>query len=241
MNDDALQNLVVYVPMDRRHAMVAGRALPDRQRGAALFADISGFTQLTEALVRELGAQRGAETLTIYLNLVYDAVVDEVHRFGGSVVAFAGDAITCWFDDDDPALGRHGASLAAAGAALAMQEAMSKFAALKTPAGSIVALSMKAAVATGTARRFVVGNPDIRLLDALAGATLDRLARAEHHAAKGEVIVDEPTASLLVSGFELGDERHDDSSGERYRLLHAMPTPPPVRPWPRLGDGHAQS
>lgn len=238
MNDDALQSLVVYVPMDRRHAMVAGRTLPDSQHGAALFADISGFTPLTEALVRELGAQRGAETLTIYLNLVYDAVIDEVHRFGGSVIAFAGDAITCWFDDDDPALGRRGASLAAAGAALAMQEAMRKFAALKTPAGSIIALSMKAAVATGTARRFVVGDPDVRLLDALAGETLDRLARAEHHAAKGEVIVDEPTARLLEGSTELGAElwegRSDDSSGERYRVLCATRTPLPMRPWPRL-------
>ena len=238
MNDDALQSLVVYMPMDRRHALVAGRTLPDRQYGAALFADISGFTQLTEALVRELGAQRGAETLTIYLNLVYDAVVDEVHRFGGSVVAFAGDAITCWFDDDDPALGRHGASLAAAGAALAMQEAMRKFTALKTPAGNTIALSMKAAVASGTVRRFAVGDPDIRLLDALAGETLNRLARAEHHAAKGEVLVDEPTASLLQGraelGPEFGDVRTDDNSGERYRLLRATQAPLPVRPWPRL-------
>ena len=237
MNDDALQSLVVYVPMDRRHAMVAGRTLPDRQQGAALFADISGFTPLTEALVRELGAQRGAETLTIYLNLVYDAVVDEVHRFGGSVIAFAGDAITCWFDDADPVLGRRSASLAAAGAALAMQEAMRKFAALETPAGGTISLSMKAAVATGTARRFVVGDPDIRLLDALAGETLDRLARAEHHAAKGEVIVDELTARLLDNSAELGAERSDESSAERYRLLHALITPPPEWPWPRLAAG----
>lgn len=242
MSDDALQSLVVYMPMDRRHALVAGRALPDRQHGAALFADISGFTQLTEALVRELGAQRGAETLTIYLNLVYDAVVDEVHRYGGSVVAFAGDAITCWFDDDDPAQGGPGASLAAAGAALAMQAAMRRFAALKTPAGSTITLSMKAAVATGTARRFVVGDPDIRLLDALAGETLDRLARAEHQAAKGEVIVDEPTASLLESRaevgaefkIEFGDERSDDNSGVRYRIVRTTLTPLPVRPWPYL-------
>ncbi len=234
MNDDALQSLAVYVPMDRRHAMAAGNVLPDRQRGAALFADISGFTQLTEALVRELGAQRGAETLTIYLNLVYDAVIDEVHRFGGSVVAFAGDAITCWFDGAQGAQGGHDASLAAAGAALAMQETMHRFGALKTPAGSTVALSIKAAVATGTVRRFAVGDPDIRLLDALAGETLDRLARAEHHAAKGEVIVDELTARLLNGCAELGAERSDDSGGEQYRLLHALTVPPPEWPWPPL-------
>ena len=36
-------------------------------RAAALFADISGFTPLTEALVAELGPQRGAEELTAAL------------------------------------------------------------------------------------------------------------------------------------------------------------------------------
>jgi len=33
-----------YIPMDRRHAMAQGRTLADPTHGAALFADISGFT-----------------------------------------------------------------------------------------------------------------------------------------------------------------------------------------------------
>ena len=45
-----------YIPMDRRQALARGRALPDRAEGTALVADISGFTPLTDALVRELGA-----------------------------------------------------------------------------------------------------------------------------------------------------------------------------------------
>ena len=44
---------------------------PPRRAGAALFADISGFTPLTEALARELGPQRGAEELTRQLDLIY--------------------------------------------------------------------------------------------------------------------------------------------------------------------------
>ena len=49
-----------YIPMDRRQALAAGRELASTAWGAALFADISGFTPLTEALARELGPQRGA-------------------------------------------------------------------------------------------------------------------------------------------------------------------------------------
>ena len=50
-----------YIPTDRRHALARGVDLPRRTDGAALFADISGFTPLTEALVNALGPQRGAD------------------------------------------------------------------------------------------------------------------------------------------------------------------------------------
>jgi class 3 adenylate cyclase len=60
--------LSVYIPTDRRQAIARGEALPDRAYGAALFADISGFTPLSEALGRMLGRRRGAEELTRQLN-----------------------------------------------------------------------------------------------------------------------------------------------------------------------------
>ena len=60
--------LSVYLPMDRRQALVRGETLPDRATGAALTADISGFTPLASALAQELGLQRGAEELTRLLN-----------------------------------------------------------------------------------------------------------------------------------------------------------------------------
>ena len=97
---DDMSLLSTYVPIDRLHAMGRGERLPDRTRGAALFADISGFTPLTEALTKELGPRRGAQELTRQLNTVLSALIDEVHRHRGSVIAFSGDAITCWCDCD---------------------------------------------------------------------------------------------------------------------------------------------
>src|SRR6476619_4212142 len=91
--------LAAYLPTDRLHALAGGATLPSRARGTVLFADISGFTPLTEALVRVLGPRRGAEELARQLNEVYDALIAEVDRYGGSVIGFGGDAITCWFDD----------------------------------------------------------------------------------------------------------------------------------------------
>ena len=99
-----------YIPQDRRAAMASGRDLPENVEGAALFADISGFTPLTESLTDALGLRRGAEELPLYLNAIYDALIGEVDRFGGSVIGFAGDAITCWFDSStslgSPAAGK---------------------------------------------------------------------------------------------------------------------------------------
>jgi adenylate cyclase len=95
------QTLSAYLAQDRRAALAQGMALPDTAHGAALFADISGFTQLTDALVNELGSQRGAEAVSLQLDLIYGALIAEVERYHGSVIAFSGDSITCWFDDND--------------------------------------------------------------------------------------------------------------------------------------------
>src|SRR5215217_6025601 len=129
-----------YIPIDRRLAMARGVDLPARTSGAALFADISGFTPLTETLTRELGPQRGAEELSHQLIVIYSALIAQVEQYRGSVISFSGDAITCWFDDvgdggwgmgvgeERPTPNPHPpspASLRAIACALAMQEALS--------------------------------------------------------------------------------------------------------------------
>ena len=68
MKQALVEPLSVYLPMDRQHALARGEALPDRTSGAALFADISGFTSLSAALENELGEQRGAEEMARTMN-----------------------------------------------------------------------------------------------------------------------------------------------------------------------------
>src|SRR5689334_10146274 len=100
-----------------------------------MFADVTGFTPLAEALAQARGSRRGAEELTALLNQVYSALITPIEQFGGSVIGFSGDAITCWFDDQR--MGDGGwemgdgtsspAALRALAAALAMQQAMGAF------------------------------------------------------------------------------------------------------------------
>ncbi|HEU4325031.1 MAG TPA: hypothetical protein VFS21_17960, partial [Roseiflexaceae bacterium] len=96
-----IHDLGAYMPRDRLQALTRGEQLPEQLHGAVLFADVSGFTPLTEALARALGPHRGAEAISAQINRIYDVLIAPVHRWRGSVVSFSGDAITCWFDDRD--------------------------------------------------------------------------------------------------------------------------------------------
>ena len=35
-----------------------------------------------------------------HLDQIYDALIAQIDRFGGSAISFSGDAITCWFNAD---------------------------------------------------------------------------------------------------------------------------------------------
>ena len=211
-----------YIPLDRRLALVEGRQLPERTSGAALFADVSGITPLTEMLVRELGSRRGAEELTLHLNTLYSALIEQVHRYGGAVVNFAGDAITCWFDADN--------GLQATTCALALQRAMQPFAELQLRSGAMVALAIKVSVTVGPARRFLVGDPDIQVIDVLAGSTLDRMGIAGRYTEKHEVVVDAQTVERLGPDLQVTGWRTDPQTGERFAIVGQLHSPGRVVP-----------
>ncbi|HMB23490.1 MAG TPA: adenylate/guanylate cyclase domain-containing protein [Anaerolineales bacterium] len=205
--------LGTFLPQDRLRALTRDESLPDRARGSALFADISGFTHLTEALRESLGARRGSEELTRHLDAVYTALIDEVESYGGSVIDFAGDSFICWFDNTQgPAAAR------AVKCAFALQQAMIAFTAIAVPNSPVIPLALKVVVATGFARRFVVGDPAIHYIDTLAGTTVARISLAEHLAKKSDILVDEATVTALNELLTIDEWRQDHKSGERFAV-----------------------
>lgn len=227
-----MNHLASYLPQDRLWALLQNEELTDRTSGTAVFADISGFTALTESLRQFFGPRRGAEALTQHLNAVYTALITQVEQTGGSVIGFAGDAITCWFDDS--------AGLAPTRAvlcALALQQAIQPFTALVLPNGTTLPLALKVAVASGTARRLVVGDPAICLLDTLAGQTITRTAMAEQLAHKGEVLLDEATVTAVGSALTIQEWRTNPDNNERFAVITALvtavtpPQPEPLSPF----------
>ena len=221
--------LAAYIPQDRCHALACGTPLPDRTGGAALFADISGFTPLTEALRLALGPRQGSEALTDQINTTYDALIAQVDAYHGSVIGFAGDAITCWFDAADGPAARR-----AVACAVGMQRAMSVFAQIVLPGDIHSSLALKVAVACGPARRMVAGDPAIQRLDLLAGATVARVATGEHHAVAGEIVLDAACVADLGAAVSIGAWREDAETGEQFAPLHDLTDVPPTSPWPEL-------
>jgi len=190
-----LRSISAYVPrlvvrrvMADPYSPLAGQE--ERLHAALLFADVSGFTRMSESLAR-LGKE-GAEELTRVLNGYFTTMIELVRSYGGQVIKFGGDAITCAFVNRRISESAHQRErvLRACACALAMQEKMAEFRAVETR-GGIFELRMKIGISAGPVLFMSVGDPQKGLEYVLAGHPLDRMAEAEHHAVAGEVVVDE--------------------------------------------------
>jgi class 3 adenylate cyclase len=228
------EEVTVYLPIDRRVALAEGRDLPERAQGAVLIADISGFTPLTEALAHELGFQRGAEEITRQLNRIYRTLIAEVDTYGGSVITFTGDAITCWFADDTPfapSASENGTARALT-CALAMQQAIIQVGNVATPGGLEIRLALKVVVVSGHVRRMLVGDPAIQQIEVLAGAIMETLTTGEHIARAGEVLAHSSAIEALNLDYN-GEWRSDPVSGDQFALVSELPYAT-AAPWPNI-------
>jgi class 3 adenylate cyclase/tetratricopeptide (TPR) repeat protein len=97
MADTALAQLLAsFVPKliqkrSVRDASPIASPVSEEFDAVVLFADISGFTALTEKLAKR--GPVGVEALAGILNDYFGRLIDIIHDYGGDVVKFAGDAI----------------------------------------------------------------------------------------------------------------------------------------------------
>ena len=186
--------------------------------GSLLFADLSGFTALSERL-SALGRQ-GAEEISTVICRLFDAQIAELHAHQGMLFKFGGDAITAFFDAES--LGPAHATAAAA-AALAMQARMNEFVALQTRAGTFT-LRLRVGVHSGRVFAAEVGDTaHIELV--VTGPEVNRVALAQEIAEPGQVVISDQTAAL-IHGVTL------QPAGRGFHLLTALlppklPPPPP--------------
>lgn len=200
----------------------AERRLP----AIALFADISGFTTLSEALA---GGPAGAEELTGILNAYFTPIIALIQSYGGIIGKFGGDSLTAFFPIEAGL--DHPTPRRAVACALALQASSSRYAALETSSGSFT-LAMRVGLADGSVYCTVVGDPASRLEPIIAGSVLERAAAAEAAAAPAEVVV--PASMLASLGWARTAPRGERDGMAFHAVLRSadIPSPNPLAPLP---------
>jgi adenylate cyclase len=211
-----MQNIRDYLPVDRYLALQHGLELSARASGAFFFADISGFTPLTQQLVEQFGKRQGVENLLQILNTVYSAVVEQIHARRGSIVAFSGDAVLVWFGTTTTETNVKAATHRAVTAAFGVQEAVARQAIELN-----VQVSVKIGVASGELSRLKVGGD--RLFDVLAGAALEDMNRAEKLAQPGEIVATSSVAKTLTGRIVATGEKREKNFVVLDKLKKAAP------------------
>jgi class 3 adenylate cyclase/tetratricopeptide (TPR) repeat protein len=189
-----------------------------RFEAVALFADVSGFTKISEALGK--AGRAGTEELTTILNSYFDPMIDLIQSYGGIIGKFGGDAMTVLFPytpEERAAVVRR-----AIQCALDMQANMHRYEAILTSAGTFK-LAMKAGLAMGPVFCATAGDLAVRLEYLIAGYVLDCCADAEHHASQGEVVVH--NAMLADAGPLIIVEQRDGFSCVGALADAAAPAP----------------
>jgi len=194
-----LDRLVSYVPaLLARWPTTRGAwaPAPDAERfdTAILWADISGFTSLTERLAER--GPVGAEVLSAILNGFFEEIVEVIAAHGGEVVKFAGDATRAIWPpgdgEDSPALVRR-----AAQCGLVIQEVV----AARPPAEG-VRLQVRVGVGVGPLWAGSVGGVENRWEFLVAGAAVAEVAGAAAAVDPGHLVVTPAAWSLIADWCE---------------------------------------
>lgn len=178
----------------------------DEVEGTLLFADVSGFTRLTERLSRR--GKVGAEEMVTTISEVWEALL--ASDDGGDVLKFAGDALLLFYQGE-------GHAHRACQRALAMQRELARVGRIES-AGSFVRLRMSIGINSGRFHFFLVGDDHLDLL--VLGEAATRTIDIEAAASAGQVLIGDETARL-AEGARLGKRIADG------HLLRSVPPCPP--------------
>ncbi|MCB8922530.1 MAG: AAA family ATPase [Ardenticatenaceae bacterium] len=218
-----------YVVESVLHNPVPGLASGQFVDGTLLFADISGFTAMSERLNR-IGRE-GAEEITAVVNRYFSMMLTILHKYSGQLIKFGGDALLGLFSERpfSPDTGplQHSSATRAAQAALHMQNAMSEFAETSTSQGTFP-LRMKVGLHKGRFFAAQLGSPQ-NMEYALFGQDVNATAATESAASAGQVLLDQATYTAIDVNCTAVPLPHDN----HYLLITqldpiAAQTPPPI-------------
>lgn len=154
--------------------------------GSLLFADISGFTAISERLSR-IGRE-GAEEINAIVNRYFGTMLSILRDHHGQLVEFGGDALLGLFFEPDSAT-------RAVQAAQSMQAAMGAFTETQTSQGTFT-VQMKVGIHRGRFFAAQLGTPR-GMQYALFGADVSATAATESAAEAGQILIDQATKQAI--------------------------------------------
>lgn len=174
-------------------ALEAGRIPPKEEDISILFADIVGFTALSERL--------SPAEIAELLNDFFEEMLQEVFAAGGTLDKFIGDCIMAFFGAPEPQQDHADRAVAAATGMLDRLSYLNANNLLREP------LQLRIAINSGKAVVGDVGSQS-RVDYTVLGATINQASRMEAICPPGECVISETTYSLLQSpqDFVLMDE-----------------------------------
>ncbi len=154
-----------------------------------VFADVSGFTRLSERLARR--GKEGAEQLVDVINACFTALLAEAYGRGGSLVKFGGDAMALLFYDQQR---NQEHALRACCSAAAMRRRLREVGRLRVGDCNVV-LRMSVGVHSGEYPMFVIGGSHREFV--IGGEPTTKVVALEAAARAGQILVSPETARAL--------------------------------------------
>ena len=183
--------------------------------GTVMFADIDGFTPLSERFA-EAASEQGADELTGLVNRFLEILITTTHAYGGDIQKFGGDAGMLLFTGEQHAY-------RACAAALEVQAAMTQqMGEVHTSLGSFP-LRISIGMGAGRMVGMGLGNREGREW-LITGAPLEAMGRAQSAAPAGGVVIDATTENLCSAVLNC------EPLGEDLYLITSVKEPPQPQP-----------
>lgn len=194
-----LSTLASYVPPSIARAIYLNPAKPSGPRiesfeAAVLFADISGFTALTEVLASKGPA--GAEEITGLLNEYFGQMIRLVEADAGEVVQFSGDGLLVVFRAQDEPLSV--ATRRAFEVAHRMQIVSSFHFDERVVSGGQISLTVRIGIGAGGVTAMTVGGLADHWEYVVLGSAVQQAAAAELSAQVGEVVLSPAAVEIIA-------------------------------------------
>jgi class 3 adenylate cyclase/tetratricopeptide (TPR) repeat protein len=190
--DEKLTKIQRYLPKGLTEKILSqkDRIEGERKQVTVMFADMEGFTQLSERL--------GPEEAYTVMDQVYEILIHKVHNYEGTVNEFTGDGIMALFGAP---IALEDAPQRAIRSAYAIHREMTRFSdKMKQEKENIPALKMRIGIHTGPVVVGTLGN-DLRVEFKAVGDTVNLASRMEGLAEPGSTYVTEDTFRLTEGLF----------------------------------------